>query len=70
MNKPKQDAFFSTENCGRCGKALKVRTMSWFTTEAICMECHDKEAEVKQRLQAAGKNPDDYEGCGYIPEVE
>lgn len=65
MNKP-NDNFFNIKNCQRCGNDLKVRTMSWFTEETICMTCSDKEATIKSELRAKGIN-DALEGCGYIP---
>jgi len=59
------DTFFSQENCDRCGNKLTARTMSWFNTQTICMECSTKEDELKKQLD----NPSQYEGCGYIPQV-
>jgi predicted nucleic acid-binding Zn ribbon protein len=61
-----EDKFFTKNNCDRCGKKLDARTMSWFTDETICMTCSDKETEIKKKLSDGGKN---YEGCGYIPEI-
>jgi len=31
------------------------------------MECSDKETDIKTKLREGGMNPDDYEGCGFIP---
>ena len=60
------DRFFTDENCDRCKNSLESgRTMSWFTEEAICMDCSSKERELRGTLP---KNGFDYEGCGYIPE--
>jgi hypothetical protein len=40
------DAFFSQQNCDRCGGDLtKDRTMSAFSQEVICMDCKDKEKQ-------------------------
>ena len=61
-------SFFHQTTCSRCPNSLEVRTMSWFTEEAICMECSDKEREIKRKLRKKGL--DDQEGCGYIPKVE
>ena len=62
-----QDKFFITTHCDRCGSQLKgVRTMSWFTDETICRECHEKELVIRRSLKADTK----YEGCGYIPKIE
>jgi len=63
------DKFFTQENCDRCGKKLTARIMSWFNKDTICLECSAKEDELKQQLKDAGKNPSDYEGCGYIPKM-
>ena len=58
------DTFFTQQNCDRCNSPLKVRIMSWFTNETICLECSGKEKEIRSTLPDHGK---DYEGCGYVP---
>jgi len=63
------DTFFTQKNCGRCGKELTARICSWFSTYPICLECSIKEDEIKRKLREQGKNPDDFEGCGYVPKV-
>lgn len=63
------DPFFSQSKCSRCSNPLTVRTMSWFNNDTICMDCSKKEREIKDALKAQGKDPRDYEGCGYIPKV-
>jgi len=62
------DTFLTQDTCDRCPNDLKVRTMSWFTEETICMECSDKESEIKKALRAQGIK-DAKEGCGYIPTI-
>ncbi len=62
----RRDTFFSQENCDRCHNPLAARTMSWFTDETICMDCADKETEIKKKLPKGGA---DYEGCGHVPQV-
>lgn len=37
------DDFFKKKICDRCGAELKVRTMSMFNEDVICMECKEKE---------------------------
>ena len=64
------DTFFTQRTCSRCPNDLKVRTMSWYNKDTICLECAMKEDEIKKRLRAQGKDPSNYEGCGYIPNVE
>lgn len=64
----KKDTFFSQEHCDRCGDNLRVRIMSWFNDETICMECSNKELVIKRKLMESG-DKNNYEGCGYIPKV-
>lgn len=64
-----KDNFFNKKGCDRCGGNLSSRTMSWFTDETICMECSNKESEIKRKLKEQGKDSRDYEGCGYIPKI-
>lgn len=61
------DKFFNQTTCDRCSGDLKVRTMSWFTAETICMDCSDKEERIKRKLREQGES--DTEGCGFIPKV-
>jgi len=62
------DDFFSKTHCDRCGDELKVRIMSWFTTETICvLKCSPKEVIIKQQLREKG-DPTAMEGCGFIPQ--
>jgi hypothetical protein len=37
------DDFFTKKFCDRCGKDLKIRTMSMFNEDVICMECKEEE---------------------------
>jgi len=64
------DTFFSQNKCDRCPNDLKVRIMSWFNKQTICMECSNKEQAIKEELRKQGKDPLDFEGCGYIPIME
>jgi len=64
------DTFFSQNKCDRCPNPLDVRIMSWFNNQTICMECSDKETKIKEELKKQGKNPSDFEGCGYLPILE
>jgi len=63
------DEFFTKKTCDRCYADLKVRIMSWFTEDTICLDCANKEDELKKKMRKKGKEPDMYEGCGYLPEV-
>ena len=63
----KRDTFFTKTKCDRCGELLVSRTMSWFTDETICMDCSDKEFQIRKDLPDCGSK---YEGCGYIPSKE
>jgi len=58
------DKFFVQHRCDRCGGDLRVRIMSWFTEDILCMDCSAKEKELRSRLPDNGRN---YEGCGYVP---
>ena len=61
------DTFFTKTKCDRCDNGLGIRTMSWFTTEALCPECIEKERKIRKNLSYMAA---DYEGCGYIPKVK
>ena len=63
------DPFFSQSTCDRCPNNLSVRIMSWFNKDTICMECSQKENEIKKKLREKGIE-DAMEGCGYIPDPE
>jgi len=63
------DPFFQKQVCDRCRKKLDGRIMSWFTNETICLECSEKEDKIKEKMRKKGMNPNEYEGCGYIPKV-
>lgn len=63
------DRFFLVTKCDRCHKDLgRMRTTSWFTTETICMDCSDKEKNMKMVLRK--KYAHSFEGCGYVPVQE
>ena len=62
------DPFFNQTECDRCKGPLHIRTMSWFTDETLCSRCSDRETTLKMKLFKKGMNPDDYEGCGHIPD--
>lgn len=63
------DPFFTKTACDRCGGGLAVRIMSWFTKEALCMDCSAKEDTIKKALRAKGIE-DAMEGCGYVPDPD
>lgn len=65
------DKFFNQDHCDRCrATPLPVRIMSWFNSETICMDCSDKESELKKKMREAGLDPANYEGCGYVPQYD
>lgn len=66
------DKFFTQRNCDRCNTSLegKSRMMSWFTEECLCIDCLDKEKELKNKLREEGTNPNELEGCGYLPKLK
>ncbi len=56
--------------CQRCKKVIyryDEWKVSWFKNEEICTKCASEEDIIRTRLVKAGKNPADYEGCGYLP---
>ena len=61
------DPFFTKTKCDRCGGSLEVRTMSWFTTETICVDCCDKEDILRAELRTK-EIRGTMEGCGFIPD--
>ncbi|MFZ7103015.1 MAG: gamma-glutamylcyclotransferase [Peptococcaceae bacterium] len=38
-------AFLNKEKCERCGQNLTAKTMSYFNTDTICLECSEKEKQ-------------------------
>ena len=63
-----RDEFFGKTKCDRCGGGLRVRVLSWFTEETICLTCSDKENKIKAKLREMGESGA-REGCGYIPQI-
>jgi hypothetical protein len=62
-----RDHFFKTDRCDRCGASpLPCRTMSWFTEEAICPTCSEKEQKIKRNLREMGYD-NAMEGYGRVP---
>jgi hypothetical protein len=61
------DPFFNQETCSRCPNDLKIRTMSWFNEDTLCMDCARDEDDIKEAIKKAGRDPRDYEGCGQVP---
>jgi hypothetical protein len=59
-------------HCDRCECNIedKERILSFFNDQTICMECSEVEEFVRASIQAQGKNPRHFMGCGYVPEVE
>lgn len=57
---------YSQEKCDRCPNTLRIRTLSWFTNDTICMTCSDAEKLIKRVLRKNGI-ADAMEGCGFIP---
>lgn len=44
MNTIKEDHFFTTTTCDRCGGSLEGgRTQSYFSEEALCLRCSELE---------------------------
>ena len=47
------DRFFTQDSCDRCGGELRVRTMSRFNTDCICMKCAEEERNHPDSQTAA-----------------
>ena len=63
-------AFLTLTECEWCGGSIDSRGMSWFTFQTICADCLRKEKALRRRMKEQGIDPDQYEGCGYVPEIE
>jgi len=61
-----ENTFLTQTECDRCKSHLRIRTMSWFTTDTICGTCHDLENEIRIHLPNGGR---EHEGCGFVPNV-
>ncbi len=67
----RMEDFLKIRNCQRCGRGLITgRKMSWFNQQVICLHCLANEDDLKWKLKSNGFDPLQFEGCGYIPEVE
>jgi hypothetical protein len=64
------DPFFTKKVCDRCPEDLSIRRQSWFNDDVLCLKCSNKEDDIKKKLTQQGKNTKDFEGCGFIPNVE
>ena len=64
-----QERFLNTKYCERCFRKLKIRSLSYFTTEVICGECLEKERQLKKQLINSGIKISEYEWCGYLPKL-
>ena len=65
------DKFFTDKHCARCGKEVKVFTMSRFNTDKLCMDCVEKEKQhpkykeaVYAEMEAIRYGYLDFEGIG------
>ena len=47
---------------------MRVRILSWFNKDTICMDCSAIEDRIKKALRLAGE-AGAREGCGYVPTV-
>ena len=68
-----RDPFFEKQNCDRCGKPLnRVRMMSMYNEDCICMECSKAEkqrSDYKEAVEAdhaeIRKGNYNFNGIGY-----
>jgi hypothetical protein len=56
-------------HCDRCGfeLPLKIRIMSWFTEEVICLDCIDEEQGIRDELVRKGYPDNASRDCGHVP---
>ena len=47
------DEFLAKKKCDRCGGDLKVRIMSRFNTDCLCMKCAEEERQHPDYQKAA-----------------
>ena len=66
------DDFLKKKYCDRCGAELKVRTMSMFNEDVICMDCKEKETHHpdyekarKADLEEIKRGNYNFKGIGY-----
>ena len=64
------DKFYLVEKCDRCNRPFvsgNRRIQSWFTSEVICSDsCSVKERDI---LKTLGDKKNEFEGCGFIPQL-
>ena len=59
------DRFFTQDRCDRCGGELKVRTMSRFNTDCICMKCAEEERNHPDYQKAVDTGDMSFPGIGW-----
>ena len=66
------DRFFTAKKCDRCGGELKVRQMSRFNTDVLCMRCIEEEKKhpdygkaTEAELAAVKRGEQDFPGIGW-----
>lgn len=62
-----REKFREAEFCERCQSELAGKTMSWFTTETICVYCSSWENLI---IEESEKDREELEGIGEVPDVE
>ncbi|MFZ5945890.1 MAG: gamma-glutamylcyclotransferase [Bacillota bacterium] len=46
------NTFLNKDKCDRCGKDLVAKTMGYFNTDTLCLECSEEEKEHPLYQQA------------------
>lgn len=60
------DTFFQQSYCDRCRGDLRVRKMSWFNQETICLNCSKWEDKIIEHLSTPKS---ELEAVGFVPDV-
>lgn len=64
---PPFEALIAKVRCDRCARPMTSHIVSFFTEEAICMDCLQDERQLLARLRQQGVRVSTLAGCGYLP---
>jgi hypothetical protein len=70
---PPISVYFIQSYCDRCDEDLsRGRAMSFFLNETICLDCLQKEEEIRAKIREdQGEDADlEFNRCGFIPSLK